>query len=127
MLISLDVNQGDISMFRRLTKNIDIPLMSEEGMVIEQNLWTLIEDGPVDYFNVKLMKNGGIYLVYKLASKAEIFDITRQIILVVESNIVSVAMFYVAFSNDNIISTENSEPTKFMKESSNCKLRFTNC
>ncbi len=113
------INQGDVSMFRRLTKNTDIPLMADESMITEQNLRTLIEDESVDYVNIKLMKSGGIYPVYKLATQAELFGISCQIGSMVESSIASAAGFHVALAKDNIISTEISGPTKFIKEPGN--------
>ena len=118
------IKQGDVSMFRRLRKSTEIPLMADESMVTEQNLRTLIEDESVDYVNIKLMKSGGIYPVYNLATQAELFGISCQIGSMVESSIASAAGFHVALSKDNIVSTEISGPTKFIKEPGNLKYKL---
>lgn len=113
------INQMDVSFFKRLKEVCNIPLMADESMVTEQNLRTLIEDASVDYVNIKLMKSGGIYPAYKLATQAELFGINCQIGSMVESSIASAAGFHVAASKENIISTEISGPTKFTKEVGN--------
>lgn len=118
------IKQGDVSMFRRLSESTKIPLMADESMVNEQNLRTLIEDESVDYVNIKLMKSGGIYPVYQLATQAELFGISCQIGSMVESSIASSAGFHVALAKDNIVSTEISGPTKFMKEPGNLKYKL---
>lgn len=113
------INQESVSLFRRVKGSTDIPLMADESMVSEQNLRTLIEDESVDYVNIKLMKSGGIYPVYQLATQAELFGISCQIGSMVESSIASAAGFHVALSKDNIVSTEISGPTKFISEPGN--------
>src|SRR5699024_10438222 len=119
--IEQPINQEDISMFKRLKENTNIPLMADESMITAQNLRTFIYDESVDYINIKLMKSGGIYPVYKLATQAELFGISCQIGSMVESSIASAAGFHVALSKQNIISTEISGPTKFIKEPGNLK------
>lgn len=118
------IKQGDVSLFRRLSASTTIPLMADESMVNEQNLRTLIEDESVDYINIKLMKSGGIYPVYQFATQAELFGISCQIGSMVESSIASSAGFHVALSKDNIVSTEISGPTKFIKEPGNLKYQL---
>ena len=119
--IEQPIRQTDVSFFRRLNRTTEIPLMADESMINEQNLRTLIEDESVDYVNIKLMKSGGIYPVYKLATQAELFGISCQIGSMVESSIASAAGFHVALAKDNIVSTEISGPTKFIKEPGNLK------
>src|SRR5699024_10302345 len=101
--IEQPINQEDISMFQRLKGNTNIPLMADESMITAQNLRTFISDESVDYINIKLMKSGGIYAVYKLATQAELFGISCQIGSMVESSIASAAGFHVALSKQNII------------------------
>lgn len=148
MLIRLDVNQGwesvqnaqqmmrklepfniswveqpiaamDVSMFRSLKEKSTIPLMADESMVTAQDLRTLTEHRSVDYINIKLMKSGGIYPSYKLATQAELFGMKCQIGSMVESSIASAAGFHVALAGKNIVSTELSGPTKFTSEPGN--------
>lgn len=118
------IKQDDVSMFKRLRQSTEIPLMADESMVSEQNLRTLIEDESVDFLNIKLMKSGGIYPVYKLATQAELFGISCQIGSMVESSIASAAGFHVALAKENIVSTEISGPTKFIKEPGNLKYKL---
>src|SRR5699024_5254923 len=97
------------------------PLMADESIVTKQDLRTLIEHQSVDYINIKLMKTGGIYPAYQLATQAELFGIQCQIGSMVESSIASSAGFHVALSKQNIISTEISGPTKFSVDTGNLK------
>lgn len=113
------ITQESVSFFKRLKDSTTIPLMADESMITEQNLRTLIEDGSVDYVNIKLMKSGGIYPVYQLATQAELFGISCQIGSMVESSIGSAAGFHVALSRDNIVSTEISGPSMFKSEPGN--------
>lgn len=119
--IEQPINQEDASMFKRLKESTNIPLMADESMITTQNLRTFINDESVDYINIKLMKSGGIYPVYKLATQAELFGISCQIGSMVESSIASAAGFHVALAKYNIISTEISGPTKFVKEPGNLR------
>lgn len=113
------ISQMDLSFFKHLQKNESIPLMADESLITPQNLRTFIEDQSVDYINIKLMKCGGIYPAYQLATQAELFGIACQIGSMVESSVASAAGFHVAVSKDNIISTEISGPTKFSQEVGN--------
>lgn len=114
--IEQPIAQMDVSLFKRLQQASNTPLMADESMVTPQNLRTLIQDESVDYINLKLMKSGGIYPVYQLATQAELFGINCQIGSMVESSIASAAGFHVAVSKENIISTEISGPMKFSKD-----------
>lgn len=110
------IRQMDVSLFKRLKERVAQPLMADESMVNAQNLRTLIEDQSVDYINIKLMKSGGIYPAYQLATQAELFGIACQVGSMVETSVASAAGFHVAAAKDNIISTEISGPTKFTEE-----------
>lgn len=110
------IRQMDVSLFKQLSHRVEQPLMADESMVTPQNLRTFIEDQSVDYINIKLMKSGGIYPAYQLATQAELFGIACQIGSMVESSIASAAGFHVAAAKENIISTEISGPTKFTEE-----------
>lgn len=110
------IRQMDVSLFKRLKERVAQPLMADESMVNAQNLRTLIEDESVDYINIKLMKSGGIYPAYQLATQAELFGIACQVGSMVETSVASAAGFHVAAAKDNIISTEISGPTKFTEE-----------
>lgn len=117
--IEQPIAKEGVSLFKRLSASTTIPLMADESMVTEQNLRTLIEDASVDYVNIKLMKSGGIYPAYQLATQAELFGISCQIGSMVESSIGSAAGFHVALSKDNIVSTEISGPSMFTNEPGN--------
>src|SRR5699024_12718755 len=69
----------------------------------------------------KLMKSGGMYPVYEVAAPAEFVGISCQIGTMVESRIASAAGVHVALAKYNIISTEISGPTKFVKEPGNLR------
>lgn len=107
------ISQMDVSLFKQLKEVSSIPLMADESMITAQNLRTLIKDQSVSYINIKLMKSGGIYPAYQLATQAELFGINCQIGSMVESSIASAAGFHVSLAKQNIISTEISGPTKF--------------
>lgn len=113
------IAQKHVSFFEQLNERTNIPLMADESMITSQDLRTLILNSSVDYLNLKLMKSGGIYPVYQLATQADLFGIHCQIGSMVESSIASAAGFHVALSKENIISTEISGPTKFSKEVGN--------
>ncbi|MEN1969901.1 dipeptide epimerase [Lentibacillus sp. N15] len=107
------IAQESLSMFRELKQASSIPLMADESLINTQDLRTFVEQRSVDYINIKLMKSGGIYPSYKLATQADLFGIQCQIGSMVESSIGSAAGFHVALSKENIVSTELSGPTKF--------------
>src|SRR5699024_5877752 len=90
------IRQMDVSLFKRLKERVAQPLMADESMVNAQNLRTLIEDESVDYINIKLMKSGGIYPAYQLATQAELFGIACQVGSMVETSVASAAGFHVA-------------------------------
>ncbi len=113
------ISHIDVSLFKKLKGFTNVPLMADESMVTAENLRTFIEDSSVEYINIKLMKSGGIYPSVKLAMQAELFGISCQIGSMVESSIASAAAFHVALSQDNIISTEVSGPTKFTMDTGN--------
>lgn len=113
------ISQGNVSFFKLLKEKVNTPLMADESMINAESLRTLVRDQSVDYINIKLMKSGGIYPAYQLATQAELFGIQCQIGSMVESSIASAAGFHVALSKENIISTEISGPTKFTKDTGN--------
>ncbi|MEW9674888.1 dipeptide epimerase [Lentibacillus sp. L22] len=113
------IAQESLSMFKELKEASSIPLMADESLVTSQDLRTLVEHRAVDYINIKLMKSGGIYPSYKLATQADLFGIKCQIGSMVESSIGSAAGFHVALSKQNIVSTELSGPTKFSTDVGN--------
>lgn len=116
--------QNSISFFKRLKEVTQTPLMADESLINEQHLRSLALDSSVDFINIKLMKSGGIYPAYQLATQAELFGIECQIGSMVESSIASAAGFHVALSRDNIISTEISGPTKFHIDTGNLTYRL---
>lgn len=122
------IAQSAKSLFRNLRETTTIPLMADESMINEQDLRIFIHDQSVDYVNIKLMKSGGIYPAFKLATQAELFGIQCQIGSMVESSVASAAGFHVALAKENIISTEISGPTKFSEEIGNLtyQLPFVN-
>lgn len=111
--------KGDHSFFKRLKEQTSIPLMADESLVESQDLRTFLLDGSVDFINIKLMKSGGIYPAYKLATQAELFGIKCQIGSMVESSIASSAGFHLAAAHRNIIATEISGPTRFSTDTGN--------
>lgn len=122
--IEQPIHAMDTSLFRLIKESTNIPLMADESIVHRQDLRTLIEHRSVDYINIKLMKAGGIYPAYQLATQAELFGIHCQIGSMVESSIASAAGFHVALSKRNIISTEISGPTKFTVDTGNLQYKL---
>src|SRR5699024_200635 len=100
------IRQMDVSLFKQLSHRVDQPIMADESIVTPQNLRTFIEDQSVHYIYIRLMKSGGIYPAYQLATQAELFGNACQIGSMVESSIASAAGFHVAAAKENIISTE---------------------
>lgn len=113
------ISHMDCSLFKRLKDTTSVPLMADESLVTPESLRTFVKDESVDYINIKLMKSGGIYPSYQLATQAQLFGISCQIGSMVESSIGSAAAFHVALSKENIISTEVSGPTKFSLDTGN--------
>lgn len=111
--------KGDHTFFKRLKEHTSIPLMADESLVEAQDLRNFLLDESVDFINIKLMKSGGIYPAYKLATQAELFGISCQIGSMVESSIASAAGFHVAASKKNIIATEISGPLRFSTDTGN--------
>jgi len=111
--IEQPIHLMDTALFRLIKEQSTTPLMADESLIHREDLRTLIEHRSVDYINIKLMKTGGIYPAYQLATQAELFGIHCQIGSMVESSIASAAGFHVALSKKNIVSTEISGPTRF--------------
>src|SRR5699024_5376399 len=110
------IRQMDVSLFKQLSHRVEQPLMADESMVTPQNLRTFIEDQSVDYIKIKLMKRGGVYGAYQLATQAELFGIACQIGSMVESIISCTAAVHAPAPKERIISTGISGPTKFTEE-----------
>lgn len=69
----------DFAALRRIREETSIPLMADESCFTVSDLTTLIELEAIDYVNLKILKNGGMTEVLRLAEMAKSAEIQVSI------------------------------------------------
>ena len=114
--IEQPVLADDIQGLAKIRNQITIPVMIDEGLHGQKELYEAIKLNAVDMINIKLMKCGGIYPALKLIHQAKMANIQCQIGSMVESCIASSAGAHLSLAQKNVISNEMVGPLMFTKD-----------
>ena len=97
---------SDLLAFRRIKEVCDIKLMADESVHGFHDAEILLKEGGVDYFNLKLMKTGGMLEALRIADLAELHGIPCQIGSMLESQIGTAMGCHTLLCHDNIRTAE---------------------
>lgn len=102
-LVEQPVAYHDIDGLAYVTKNVSVPIMSDESCFDSKDALRLIRAHAVDYVNIKLMKCGGIHEALKINSICEAAGVECMIgCMVEETNIGVTAAAHLAAGTKNI-------------------------
>lgn len=90
--------RADFDALRRIRNSCSIPLMADESCFTERDLVSLIELEAIDFVNLKILKNGGMTEVLRLAEIAKSAGIQVSIGSMMEGEIGVRAAAYLAAS-----------------------------
>lgn len=92
--------------FKKIHEQTSIPLMADESLHTFEDAELLLELGGVDYFNIKLMKTGGMRMALRIIDLAAKYGVKCQIGSMLESSIGAMMGCQSYFLRSNIISTD---------------------
>lgn len=98
---------GDLLGFKQIKEACDVPLMADESLHSHYDAQVLIELKAVDWFNVKLMKCGGMIGALKIAELARAHDIEVVIGSMLENQVGAIPSLHTYFCDDIFSSTES--------------------
>lgn len=104
----------DISGLKAVREESSIPIMADEALFLPPDALKLINAEACDYFNIKLMKAGGIFNSLKISHIAEIANIRSMVGCMLETRLALTAASHLVASQKNIIFADldgNSEHT----------------
>ena len=102
-LVEQPVASHDIDGLAFVTKNVSVPIMSDESCFNSKDALRLIKEHAVDYVNIKLMKCGGIHEALRINSICEAAGVECMIgCMVEETNIGVTAAAHLAAGVKNI-------------------------
>lgn len=94
---------SDIEGLRHLRNSTSIPIMADESLFSPHDALTLIRAEAVDYFNIKLMKAGGITGALKISWIAEAAGIPCMVGCMAESRLGLTAAAHVHAARQNLV------------------------
>jgi L-alanine-DL-glutamate epimerase-like enolase superfamily enzyme len=97
------VLSSDISGLAAVRTQSPIPIMADESLFLPPDALNLIQAGACDYFNIKLMKAGGILNMVRIAHIADAANIKCMVGCMLESSVALTAAAHVVASQSNII------------------------
>ncbi len=93
--------------FKEARAQIDVPLMADEALHSVGDASLLLELGGVDYFNVKLMKSGGLFAALDLLDLADANGIRCHVGSMLETSLGCLMGYYAACARPSqIVSTD---------------------
>ena len=93
---------SDVAGLREVRRESPIPIMADEALFGASDAIKLIREEACDYFNIKLMKAGGIFNSVKIAHIADAANIKCMVGCMLESRLALTAAAHVVASNANI-------------------------
>lgn len=93
----------DTEGLRRVRQHSPIPIMADEALFSPQDALKLIKAEACDYFNIKLMKAGGIGNSLKIAHLAEAANIRVMVGCMLETRLALTAAAHLMTARNNII------------------------
>ncbi|OGD19976.1 MAG: hypothetical protein A2W03_16010 [Candidatus Aminicenantes bacterium RBG_16_63_16] len=97
------VASWDSSGLREVRRRSPIPVMADEALFSPHDAISLVRAGACDYFNIKLMKCGGVRNALKIAHIAEAANIRSMVGCMLESRLALTAAAHVMSAERNII------------------------
>jgi L-alanine-DL-glutamate epimerase-like enolase superfamily enzyme len=102
-LVEQPVVASDIDGLKTIRDASPIPIMADEACYLPADALELVRADACDYFNIKLMKAGGILNAIRIAHIADAADIRCMVGCMLESNVALTAAAHVVASQANII------------------------
>jgi L-alanine-DL-glutamate epimerase-like enolase superfamily enzyme len=93
----------DISGLRAVRQQSPIPVMADEALFSPHDAIKLVKEEACDYFNIKLMKSGGILNALKIAHIGESANIRAMVGCMLETRLALTAAAHVMAAQSNII------------------------
>ncbi len=102
-LIEQPVVASDVAGMKQVRAASPIPIMADEACFLPADALKLVRAEACDYFNIKIMKAGGISNAIRIAHIADAADIRCMVGCMLESNVALTAAAHVVASQANII------------------------
>ena len=93
----------DIAGLREVRRRSPIPIMADEALFSPHDAINLVRAEACDYFNIKLMKCGGVRNALKIAQIAEAANIRSMVGCMLESRLALTAAAHVMSADRNIV------------------------
>ncbi len=97
------VAAGDLPGMREVRRHSPIPVMADEALFSAQDAIRLVKAEACDYFNIKLMKCGGIENALKIAHIGEGANIRSMVGCMLETRLALTAAAHLLAAQDNIV------------------------
>ncbi len=97
------VAAGDIEGMAVVRRESPIPIMADESLFLPADAVKLIRAGACDYFNIKVMKAGGLTNSLRIAHIAEAANIRCMLGCMIETRLALTAAAHVMAAADNIV------------------------
>lgn len=97
---------GDLMAFSKIHQHTGVPLMADEALHSYEQAHMLLELGGVDYFNIKLMKTGGLLRAIDIIDLAAEHGVKCQIGSMLESSLGASMGCHAALIRPQVISTD---------------------
>ncbi|WJY26459.1 mandelate racemase/muconate lactonizing enzyme family protein [Sporosarcina trichiuri] len=114
--IEQPVIASDMHGLKEIKQKTAIPVMIDEGLHGQKEMYELTATRSADMMNIKLMKCGGLYRAMQLVHQAELAGFTCQIGSMVESAVASAAGLHLATAKKGIQTNELVGPLMFSKD-----------
>ncbi len=93
----------DLTGMREVRRHSPIPVMADEALFSAQDAVRLVKAEACDYFNIKLMKCGGVENALKIAHVAEAANIRAMVGCMLETRLALTAAAHVMAAQDTIV------------------------
>jgi L-alanine-DL-glutamate epimerase-like enolase superfamily enzyme len=103
LFVEQPVASWDMDGLRAVRQNSPIPVMADEALFSPQDAIRLVKAEACDYFNIKLMKAGGIANSLKIADVAEGANIRAMVGCMLETRLALTAAAHLMVARKNII------------------------
>jgi L-alanine-DL-glutamate epimerase-like enolase superfamily enzyme len=113
-LVEQPVVASDVAGLKQVREASPIPVMADEACFLPADAVRLVRAEACDYFNIKIMKAGGIMNAVRIAHIADAADLRCMVGCMLESNVALTAAAHVVVSQANIVHADldgNSEHT----------------
>jgi L-alanine-DL-glutamate epimerase-like enolase superfamily enzyme len=102
--------------FREISRHVEVPLMADESLHSYGDAKLLVELGGVEYFNVKLMKAGGLISALRIIDLAADHGVKCHIGSMVETSLGCLMGCYAAMSRPETVGTTDMNAWKYIAD-----------